>query len=100
MFPRFYLDVDPRSLRLPTSRLNGADPAKLQRQIAQHGIRTTGMPPLLVSRGNDGALQIVDGVTQATRVAKLIPGRLVRVEIIDDVPIAVAAFPTVGEKLP
>jgi hypothetical protein len=42
-----YVDVDPRSLRLPWSRRDGADPVKLARQIAQHGALTAGMPPLL-----------------------------------------------------
>jgi hypothetical protein len=40
MNPRVFLDVDPRTLRLPTSRRSGADPYKLQRQIAQFGTRT------------------------------------------------------------
>jgi hypothetical protein len=33
-------------------------------------------------------------------MAKLSPGTLVRVEIIDDLPIPVAAFPTVRDLLP
>jgi len=37
MKPRVFLDVDPRSLRLPGSRRSGADPLKLHRQIAQFG---------------------------------------------------------------
>jgi len=37
-------DVDPAELRLPSSRSSGADPAKLQRQIAKHGTSTAGMP--------------------------------------------------------
>jgi hypothetical protein len=35
-----FLDVDPRSLRLPPSSTAGADPAKLQRQIARFGRST------------------------------------------------------------
>jgi len=35
-----FRDIDPRELRLPSSRLAGADPAKLQRQIAQFGDRS------------------------------------------------------------
>jgi hypothetical protein len=46
MNPRLYLDVDPRILHLPTTRLAGADPVKLQRQIARHGTSTAGMPTL------------------------------------------------------
>jgi hypothetical protein len=100
MNPRVFLDVDPRTLRLPSSRRSGADPAKLQRQIAQFGRSVTGMPDLLVSRGTDGALVISDGVTRATRVAKLLPGRRVRVEVIDDLPIPVGSYPAVGDMLP
>ncbi len=58
------------------------------------------MPPLLVSRGTDGALVINDGVTRATRVARLLPGVLVRVEVIDDLPIPVKSHPSVGDRLP
>jgi hypothetical protein len=75
-------DVDPRELRLPMSRSSGADPVKLQRQIAQHGSSITGMPPLLAYEGSDGMLELVDGVTRATRVAKLLPGTSVQVEVI------------------
>src|SRR6266849_323682 len=75
-------DVDPAELRLPPSRWTGADPVKLQRQIAKHGTSITGMPPLLAYEGSDGLLELVDGVTRATRVAKLSPGTKVRVEVI------------------
>ena len=61
------LQVDPRTLRLPVSHLAGADPAKLQRQIAQHGKSTKGMPPVIVMRGTDGELIIYDGVTRDPR---------------------------------
>ena len=47
---------------------------KLDRQLADHGITTEGMPPLEVMRGSDGDLVIFDGVTRATRVAKYLPG--------------------------
>src|SRR5437868_5932803 len=100
MNPRVFLDVDPRTLHLPTTRLSGADPLKLQRQIARHGNSTQGMPPLEVYRGTDGELMIYDGVTRATRVAKLLPGQLVRVELIDDIPTPVRHLPTVGDMLP
>lgn len=75
-------DVDPAELRLPASRSAGADPYKLQRQIAQHGTSVVGMPPLLVYEGSDGILELVDGVTSATRVAKLLPGTTVRIEVL------------------
>jgi hypothetical protein len=100
MNPRVFLDVDPRTLRLPGSRRSGADPLKLRQQIAQFGASVQGMPPLEVSRGTDGELVINNGVTRATRVAKLLPGTTVRVEVIDDLPIPVGSFPSVGDVLP
>lgn len=77
-----FRDVDPAELRLPAARSTGADPYKLQRQIAQHGTSVVGMPPLLVYEGSDGVLELVDGVTRATRVAKLLPGTTIRVEVL------------------
>lgn len=100
MNSRVFLDVDPRRLRLPGSRRSGADPVKLQRQIARFGASIQGLPPLEVSRGTDGELVINDGVTRATRVAQLLPGVPVRVEVIDDLPIPVRSFPSVGDFLP
>jgi hypothetical protein len=75
-------DVDPAELRLPGARSGGADPYKLQQQIARHGLSIAGMPPLLAYEGSDGVLELVDGVTRATRVAKLLPGTTVRVEVL------------------
>jgi hypothetical protein len=100
MNPRLFLDVDPRDLHLPVSRLSGPDPFKLQRQIARYGTATAGMPVLEVDRGSDGRLIIGDGVTRATRVAKLLPGRLVRVEVCEDLAYPVGHLPTVGDRLP
>jgi hypothetical protein len=95
-----FLDVDPRTLRLPPSRSSGADPVKLQRQIARHGNSTVGMPGLVVYRAADGELVIYDGVTRATRVAKLLPGQTVPVEIIGDLPSPGSHYPTVEDQLP
>jgi hypothetical protein len=75
-------EVDPAELRLPSARASGADPSKLQRQIAKHGTSTSGMPTLLAYEGSDGVLELYDGVTRATRVAKLLPGTTVRVEVL------------------
>jgi hypothetical protein len=36
----------------------------------------------------------------ATRIAKLSPGTLVRVEVIDDLPIPVGSYPKIGDLLP
>jgi hypothetical protein len=95
-----YVDIDPRTLRLPWGRRDGADVAKLARQLARFGTSTQRMPVLQVSRGTDGELMINDGVTRATRVANLLPGVHVRVEVIDDLPIAVGSFPRLGDHLP
>jgi hypothetical protein len=100
MNPRLFLDVDPRILRLPTSRPAGADPVKLHRQIARQGKSSQGMPPIEVYRGADGELVIYNGVTRATRLAKLLPGQTVSVEVIDDLTTPVGQLPTVGDRLP
>ncbi len=98
--PSHFLDVDPRELRVPSSRLSGADPVKLQRQITRFGPSSAGMPPLVVYEGTDGVLVIYNGVTRATRIAKLAPGALVRVEVIGRLSKAYAADPKIGDMLP
>jgi hypothetical protein len=100
MNPRVFLDVDPRTLRVPGSRRSGADAFKLHRQIAQFGSSVQSMPPLEVSRGTDGELVINNGVTRATRIAKLSPGTTVRVEVIDDLPIPVGSYQSIGDLIP
>jgi hypothetical protein len=96
---REFLEVDPAELHLPGSRREDADPRKLQKQFSKFGASTAGMPPLEVSRGSDGELVINDGVTRATRIARHAPGVKVPVEVIDEIPIDGAAFPTVGQML-
>ncbi len=98
--PPDFRDVDPRELRLTSSRAQGADPAKLQRQIAQFGDSTVGMPPLWVYEAADGVLVVYNGVTRATRVAKLLPGKLVRVEVIGKLNRAHGGSPKIGDRLP
>jgi hypothetical protein len=73
---------------------------KLQRQIARFGNSMYGIPPVEVYRGTDQALMIFNGVTRAFRVAKLLPGQPIPVEVIDDLKTAVGNFPTVGDLLP
>ena len=97
---REFLSVDPGALRLPSSRIDGADPPKLQRQIAKYGRSSSGMPDILVYRGSDGELMISDGVTRATRMAKLAPGTRVPIEVIGTLRHPFAQLPTVLEKLP
>jgi hypothetical protein len=63
---REFISVDPANLHLPPGiRSQGADQAKLARQIARHGDSLDGMPPVELVRGRDGHLRINDGVTRA-----------------------------------
>lgn len=94
-----FRDVDPRELRLPPSRGSGVDPFKLHAQIATFGSSTAGMPPLWVYEAADGVLVVYNGVTRATRIAKLIPGATVRVEVIGTLRRAHAALPRIGDLL-
>jgi hypothetical protein len=95
------IEVDPGELHLPPSRAQGADPGKLARQIASHGKSLDGMPPLQLIRGKDGHFRINDGVTRATRAAKLRPGILVPAEVIQDLPrLDVTKVPKVKDSLP
>jgi hypothetical protein len=98
--PSHFRAVDPRELRVPNSRRGGADPVKLQRQIARFGASSAGMPPLIVYEGTDGFLVIYNGVTRATRIAKLSPGTLVRVEVIGRLRMAYGPEPKIGDLLP
>jgi len=98
---REFVQADPRKLRLPPGRVGGADPAKLARQISLHAKSIDGLPPPLVIRGKNGELQLVDGVTRATRVGKLLPGQPITVEVIETRPkLDLSRFPTVGDQLP
>jgi len=95
-----FRDVDPRDLRVPPSRRQGADPGKLARQISLFGRSVVGMPPLWVYEGTDGVLVLYNGVTRATRIAKLAPGVLIRVEVVGTLPKAYAGDPKIGDLLP
>ena len=55
---------------------------------------------LWVYRGTDGVLMIYDGVTRASRVAELLPGTLIRVEVVGDLPAPCGQLPTIGDYLP
>ncbi len=92
--------VDPSELRVSPARRQGADPAKLSRQISLFGRSVAGMPPLLVYEAADGVLVLYDGVTRATRVAKLSPATLVCVEVVGRLPKSFASSPSIGELLP
>jgi hypothetical protein len=100
MAARVYFDLDPAAFRLPLERINGTDPGKLQRQIARHGRSLAAMPPVLVYRGSDGELILSDGVTRATRAAKLCPGAVIPAELLGTLTRPDGHLPTVQEKLP
>lgn len=85
---------------MPPSRRQGADPAKLTRQIARFGRSADGMPPPWVYEGADGVLMLYNGVTRATRIAKLAAGTRIRVEVIGKLPKAFAAAPKIGDLIP
>jgi len=97
--PSTFRDVDPRELRV-SSRAGGADPVKLQRQIAQFGASSVGMLPIWVVETTDGELVITNGVTRATRIAKVAPATLVRVEVIGRSRRSGAKLPRIGDLLP
>jgi hypothetical protein len=58
------------------------------------------MPPPWVYEGTDGFLVLYNGVTRATRIAKLAPGTLIRVEVFGKLPRAFAADQKIGDPLP
>src|SRR5580692_5029474 len=95
-----FRDFDPGELRVPPSRRQGADPGKLARQISLFGRSAVGMPPPWVYEASDGVLVLYNGVTRATRIAKLSPGTPIKVEVIGKLPKAFAADPKIGDVLP
>ena len=94
-----FRDADPSEPRLQGSRTQ-ADAYKLQMQIARFGASKVGMPPITVYEASDGVLVIYNGVTRATRIAKLAPGTLVPVEVIGRLRRAYFAAPSIGDTLP
>jgi hypothetical protein len=59
-----------------------------------------GMPAPWVYDAPDGVLVVYNGVTRATRIAKLAPGTLIRVEVIGTLPANCASYVKVGDVLP
>jgi hypothetical protein len=80
--------------------MSGADPYKLQRQIARFGASSVGMPPPWAYRGTDGELMIYNGVTRATRIAKLAPGTLIRIQVVGTLRGPVGQLPKIGDLIP
>src|SRR5436305_15034222 len=91
-------EVDPSGLRLPPSRSAGADWWKLHQQIRRFGASRVGMPPLFVIEDPDGVLEISDGVTRPTRIAKLAPGQTVPVLVIGQYRRSRSSSPSVKER--
>lgn len=94
-----FREVDPGDLRVPPSR-PGADPLKLHRQIARFGSSVAGMPPPWVYEAADGALVIYNGVTRATRIAKLSLGTRIKVEGVGKLRRPHLSDPTIRDLLP
>jgi hypothetical protein len=92
-------EVDPSELQLPPSRASGADPWTLHEEIRQYGSSKDGMPPLFVYEDPDSVLEISDGVTRATRIAKLAPGETVPVVVIGHYRRSRANSPCVKDRL-
>jgi hypothetical protein len=96
--PQDFRDVDPRELRLPSRR--GPDPFKLQVQVACFGASSAGMPPPWVYEAADGVLVLYNGITRATRIAKLAPGATIRVEVVGKLRRSFAGEPRIGDLMP
>ena len=95
------IEVDPRELHLRPAQASRADPFKLQIQIARFGASAAGMPlPWSLSRVGWGALVIYNGVTRATRIARLAPGTTIRVEVVGEIRRPVGSYPKIGDTLP
>jgi hypothetical protein len=92
--------VDPRTLRVSSGYLTGANPFKLARQIAKYGSSIVGMRRPWVEEDEEGLLAILDGMTRATRVAKLLPGTLVQVEVTEPALGSLRNRPTIADTLP
>ncbi len=58
------------------------------------------MPPPWVYEASDGTLVLYNGVTRATRIAKLAPGTLIRVEVVGKLRRAAASDSKIGDVLP
>src|SRR5258706_16379804 len=92
--------VNPADLRLPPARHAGADPFKLADQIRRFGDSVAGMPPVQATLGHNDELMLNDGVTRATRIAKLKPSAIIPVEVIDHRPTwSFLHLPRVKERL-
>jgi hypothetical protein len=58
------------------------------------------MPLPWVYEASDGVLVLYNGVTRATRIAKLAPGTLIRVQVVGHLRRAYGSDPKIGDFLP
>jgi hypothetical protein len=58
------------------------------------------MPALWVYEASDGVLVVYNGVTRATRIAKLMPGAMIRVEVVGKLRRPYAGEPKIGDQVP
>ncbi len=57
------------------------------------------MPPIFVYEDPDGILEIIDGVTRATRIAKFAPGETVPILVIERYRRSRGSSPCVRDRL-
>jgi hypothetical protein len=58
------------------------------------------MPPPWVYEASDGVLVLYNGVTRASRIAKLAPGTTIRVEVVGKLRRPYAGEPKIGDFVP
>ena len=58
------------------------------------------MPAPWVYEASDGVLVVYNGVTRATRIAKLAGGTTIRVEVVGKLRRAYAGEPKIGDQVP
>jgi hypothetical protein len=58
------------------------------------------MPPPWVYEASDGVLVVYNGVTRATRIAKLAPGTTICVEVVGRLRRPYAGEPKIGDQSP
>jgi len=92
-------EVDPGDLRLPSvGQAASTLGSGIRRSVRQFVARRDDLPPILVHEDPDGVLEITDGVTRATRVAKLTPGEPVPVVVIGRYRRSRASSPRVRDR--
>jgi hypothetical protein len=75
--------VLPGLLRASVTRLDGADPMKLQDQFNEFGFSAVDMPPVEVTLGMNGEMMINDGMTRATRCCMIDVNQSIAVNVIE-----------------